>query len=112
MKRLMSLATALVLTTPIVTAAAEDARWGGVYTCQFPTAGTIVIDTAPSDMAITVGGKRYPVQSGSYFLQGTDDAPLVDGDPIVIMFGPNLKYWEFYGERSESCDYRAEPVRT
>ena len=78
--------------------------FGEVFSCRFPTHGTIVIDMRDDTRSITYRGTRYPVQTGSYFLQGTEDAPLVNGDPIVIAFGPNLDFWEFEGERSADCD--------
>ena len=94
-----------VMLTVAVTAGAAAARPYDVFTCEFPTHGTVVIDTGP-DPSITVGDTRYPAQSGSYFYQGTEEGPLVDGYPIVIMFAPDQTWWEFQGERSTSCERR------
>ena len=80
------------------TAAARE-----VLVCEFPEAGRAVIDTREPGASVTVGGTRYPVQSGSYFLQGTEEAPLVDGHPFVIFFGPDMAFWDLDGERSRTC---------
>ena len=89
-------------------AAARD-----VFVCEFPEAGRVVIDMGEPDgspaASVTVGGARYPVQSGSYFLQGTAEAPLVDGEPFVIFFGPDMAFWDLGAERTRTCIRRALP---
>lgn len=105
------LAGAMLALPPPATAAPEIDPWHATHVCRFPTHGTVTIEL-DGDRGVTMNGTFYPVQSGSYFFQGTEDAPLVDGDPFVIMFGPNLSFWELYGERSEKCEVRAGPPRT
>ena len=90
-------------------AAAQEAR--EVFVCEFPEAGRVVIDTGEPDASVTasvtVGGTRYPVQSGSYFLQGTEEAPLVNGEPFVIFFGPGMAFWDLGVERTRNCNRSA-----
>ncbi len=92
------LSMAIALTVPPVAADAKARRTAKIYTCHFPKGGTVIIDTREPKASITVGAKRYPAQSGSYFYQS------VDGD-VVVMFGPGarFKYWEFNGERDTRC---------
>ena len=105
MKPALLLAVAMLIPTFSASAAEQDVR-GEVFTCRFPSHGTVVIDTRENSRSITYDGTRYPVQTGSYFFQGTEHAPLLNGDPIVIAFGPQLDYWDFQGERSENCESR------
>ena len=105
LSRYVLLIGAIQLTLASVALAEQDVR-GEVFTCRFATHGTVVIDTREGSRSITYRGTRYPVQTGSYFFQGTGDAPLVNGDPIVISFGPQLDRWTFLGESSESCERR------
>ena len=101
-------ALALALLVPGAAAARE------VFVCEFPEAGRVVIDTGERDASVTasvtVGGTRYPVQSGSYFFQGTEEAPLVNGEPFVIFFGPDMAFWDLGVERTRNCDRRALPA--
>ena len=99
-------AGAMLALPPPATAAPEIDPWHATHVCRFPTHGTVTIDLG-GKRGVTMNGTFYPVQSGSYFFQGTEDAPLVDGDPFVIMFGPDMSWWDFRGERADDCTRRA-----
>lgn len=97
----LSLLSLTIMGTALSFASVADAkvrRASQVYTCHFPKSGTVVIDTREPRASITVGGKRYPAQSGAYFYQS------VDGD-VFVAFGPgaSFKFWEYEGERDYRC---------
>ncbi|HEY1606014.1 MAG TPA: hypothetical protein VGF77_10515 [Allosphingosinicella sp.] len=75
---------------------------GETYVCHFPKHGLVIIDTRDQHSSITVHGKKYPARGGSYFFVN-DDNP-----DIEVMFGPNMKWWEYGedGERATSCSHR------
>jgi hypothetical protein len=64
---------------------------GETYTCHFGRYGKVVIDTRELGSSITVGGKRYPAQGGSYFYQ-TEDGK-------VAAFGPAMTLWSYADAR-------------
>ena len=107
MRRIVLTAFVALATALMAGGAVAQTRARDVFTCEFPTHGTVIIDTAPEGASITVGGVRYPAQSGSYFYQGTEDAPLVNGDPIVIMFGPDLTWWDFQAREAPPANGEA-----
>lgn len=99
------IARAVFLCALLVAPAAvgADEVWNTVFTCHFPTHGTVVIDTRGESRSIMFRGETYPAQTGSYFFQGTEEAPEVDGAPIVIFFDPELNEWTFQGEATTDC---------
>ncbi|NJM50066.1 MAG: hypothetical protein HC843_03600 [Sphingomonadales bacterium] len=62
-----------------------------IYTCNFPTAGKVLIDTTPNSSSITYKGVTYPASSGSYFYQS-------DNGAIAAMFTPDKSEWGLMGE--------------
>jgi hypothetical protein len=69
---------------------------GETYTCHFERYGKVVIDTREPGGSITVGGKRYSAQGGSYFYQ-TDDGK------IAVLFGPHMRFWDYNDVRDNHC---------
>ena len=102
---LAALAVCACTLTPVP--ASADA-WDTVYTCRFPSHGTVVIDTRSASRSITVNGQRYPAQTGSYFFQETGASAGTDRDPLVVFFNPTLVEWTFQGETTSDCDATAE----
>lgn len=103
-------ARSATMAAALLTFGAPAAEGQEIFSCDFPKAGRVVIDTREDSRSITWNGVRYPAQSGSYFFQGTDAAPPVDGEPIVVMFGPDFGFWDFRGERSDDCEERTVPA--
>jgi hypothetical protein len=49
---------------------------GETYTCLFPKAGKVLLDTREPGTSITYKGKRHPATSGSYFYQSESDISI------------------------------------
>lgn len=76
-----------------------SAALGETFTCNFPKAGRVVIDTREPGSTIVYRGKRYAASGGSYFYTA------VDHPDIMVMFGPKMERWEFGadGDRDDHC---------
>jgi len=83
---------------PMLLSASETfaAYRGETYTCHYGRHGTVIIDTREPGGSITVRGKRYPAQGGSDFYQ-TDDGK------IAVLFGPNMRFWDYEDVRDDHC---------
>ena len=73
---------------------------GETFTCHFGRYGVVVIDTRDPGASITVHGRRHPAQDGSYFYQSEDGA-------IVVMFGPDMRWWSYHDIEDHHCARRA-----
>ncbi|SEI87672.1 hypothetical protein SAMN05518849_1011196 [Sphingobium sp. AP50] len=73
---------------------------GATYHCNFGKYGSIIIDTRSPDASISINGRRREAQSGSYFYQTRDGEE-------VVMFGPDMRYWEYKGVRDMHCSRRS-----
>jgi hypothetical protein len=49
---------------------------GETYTCLFPKAGKVILDTREPGASIMYMGKRHPATSGSYFYQSESDISI------------------------------------
>lgn len=76
---------------------------GETYTCLFPKAGKVMIDTREPGSTITYRGETHAATGGSYFYTANDRPE------IMVMFGPRMAYWEFgtEGDRASDCTRRA-----
>lgn len=77
-----------VLLIAAVSVAPQQVRPLETFTCPFPKAGTVIIDTRTPGSTITVRGKRWPAESGSYFY-GTRNGE------VVVYFTPKMDRWTF-----------------
>lgn len=77
-------------------AAPEHRNTATTYTCRFGPHGIVVIDTRDPGASITIAGRRRPATHGSYFYQ------TEDGE-IAVMFGPDMRFWEYDGHRDDHC---------
>ena len=73
---------------------------GETFTCHFGRYGEVSIDTRYPDASITINGRRYPAQDGSYFYQSKDGS-------IAVMFGPNMTWWTYNDVDDHHCTRRA-----
>ena len=107
-KFLFALVVALAISGSAEAKRARHPGWGSngpfgwTYTCLFPKHGLVLIDTREPWSSITYRGRKYPATGGSYFYVGRDDPD------IMVMFGPNMRFWDFgsYGDRATSCTRR------
>lgn len=76
---------------------------GDTFTCRFPKAGRVIIDTREPGSSITYRGKTYPASGGTYFYAANEDPKL------TVLFGPRMSWWEFgtQGERATACTRRS-----
>lgn len=88
------LGSALALAVP-----ASADTLGETFTCHFGRHGKAVIDTRDPGATLTIGGRTYPIEGGSYFYATRDGK-------IVIFFGPRMKYWEYDDIRDNHCRRR------
>ena len=80
--------------------AAEAASAGETFICHFGKYGQAIIDTRDPGASLTIGGRKYPIEDGSYFYHTPDDK-------IVIFFGPNQRFWDYRDVRDNHCRRRA-----
>ncbi len=60
----------------LATQAYAKSTYGETFTCFFPKAGKVLIDTREPNSSITYKGKRYRASGGSYFYQTDADITL------------------------------------
>ncbi len=89
--------TSLVCTVFLASVANAKSNRGETYSCFFPKAGNVQIDTRRPNSSIIYKGKRYAARGGSYFFQTESD--------ITLAFNPSMTQWTimlFSGDDAKS----------
>ncbi len=82
------LVTSLLCTVFLASVASAKSYRGVTYTCLFPKAGKVLIDTREPNSSITYKDKKYDASSGSYFYHANQGK-------ISVMFNSSMTKWSF-----------------